>query len=227
MAVGYTNAYQGSPEEVNARLYGQGYWEGGDPRGNNELGAMYNRYAAGLYPSVGRRLDFQASLDPLYENAILGFANDMGPQGVQADIAQQQAGIMENAAGAARQTGLLTRAAGLGDGFQAGQTAGIVGQGAQQANAYAAQQNSPQMRLQRAQALLRVLQQGQSDNWALDTQQGLFGPIEQRHQQNQKEVGSGSVAGQLGGLLGGFDFGGLAKPAAAAATGGAMLPFGF
>lgn len=195
------------PEDRNKYLFSQ---HGFDPHGNNELGTMYQQYAAALYPQVGADLNFMGELAGKRRDAIMGLIGDLGPAGLKADAAAYGAGADENAAKASRQAALSGKASGLGDGFVAGQQAGAYGQAASDKNAYLAQQQSPGARIQRASALLQAMEGG-FNSPALGLQQSLFGPIEQRHQQNQSEVGSGSfmntvaqVAGMYTGMGGGI-----------------------
>jgi hypothetical protein len=172
-----------------------------DPRGNNELGTMFQQYGAGLYGDAARRFGFASSLQPQWEQSVMGLLGQMTPEAVNTDIANYSAGAQENAAEAARNAAMFGSATGVGDGTVAGQQAGGFNKAAAQSNAYRAQQNSPEARLQRFSAIMQAINAG-SGNPFFQQQMGLFGPIEQRHQQNRSEIGSGSMAGTLGTLAG-------------------------
>jgi hypothetical protein len=212
-------------EEGRRRLFTD---YGLDPRGNNELGTMMQQWGARLYPIVGQELEFLSQMAPLRQQAILGLIDSMGPDAVDADIAAFGAGADENAAKASKQASMANKAQGLGDGYQEGQNAGIAGKAASEKNAYRQQQLSPAAKIQRAAMLIQAMQ-GAGNPQAFNMAMGLFGPIEQRHRQNQSEVGSGSAWNSIGGMLGqatgmGWNPFGRASanptPAAPAAAGG-------
>ena len=188
MATNGQNWWDMTPEARNDYLFRQ---RGFDPQGNNELGTMYQQYAAALYPQVASGINFMGELQPRRQQAIRGLLNDLGPTGMNSGMTAYASGADENAAQAARQSALAAHSSGLGDGFAAGQQAGAYNQAAAQKNAYRAQVQSPEARVQRAAAILQAIEQG-SYNPALQMQMGFFGPIEQRHQQNNAEMGSGS-----------------------------------
>lgn len=188
--------------------------QGWDPSGNNVLGDAFRNQAAWLNPEAMQEIAWLTNyFGPQSRSLIEQYVTAMNDPGALAAQREGNANMSYEAAG---QGGNLLanslRGQGYGEGVTSGAQMGLF-QGAQKnVNQYNTQQMSPEARLQRLMGSMQALQSGTTMP-AQRTQQSMFAPLEQRHQQNQSEQGSGSwlngIMGTLGGIAGQGGFGGL------------------
>jgi hypothetical protein len=132
---------------------------GFNPDGDNEFSPMARRWQTYLYPGASQNLEFFEGLQPGRRSAIQNLLNNLSPSGLQAQAQSLQIQAGEQGANAARQANLMNRSMGLGDGFNAGNTAAIMGQAAQTQNNIARQYADPQFQSQALAQLLGVYDQ--------------------------------------------------------------------
>lgn len=178
-----------------------------DPNGNNVTGDIFPRVAAGLAPAVFSDMSWLKNwLTPERQRAIQDYVtNILNPANLRAQMGafnnSQNQQAAESGGGAAQ----MLRGLGYGDGAQSGAIQGASTQAQRNIASNYQQQNSPEAGLNRLMAAIQAMAQGaQSPSLAIEQQ--MYPILEQRHQQNQSEVGSGSwlsgiasVAGQLAG----------------------------
>jgi hypothetical protein len=166
---------------------------GFDPRGNNEIGTEFSLGAQALYPEFSHELDWMANYQgPQQRSLIESLINSLNDPGAQqADYNQYAHGAYEDAANSGNLLSNQLRGMGYGSGATGGAVTGQYQNAQRGVNQFRAQQMSPQARLQRLMASMQALQS--NSNPAINTTMGFFNPVEQRHQQNQSEVGSGSA----------------------------------
>lgn len=183
-----------------------------DPNGNNELGTLFSKYAAYLHPETSKELGWLSDYaGPKMRSLIEHLVSQMNdPNELNADYQGFQQGAYENAG---KEGGLLAnqlRGAGYGQGASGGAIQGAYNQAAQAGNQFRSQQMSPQQRLQRLMSSLQAINGASMPG--LQVQQSLFSPLEQRHEANQSEVGSGSAftpfLNAVGSYIGGGGLGG-------------------
>lgn len=129
------------------------------PDGDNEFSPMVKRWQAYLYPGASQGLEFFEGLQPQRRSAVQSLLNNLSPAGMQSQMHGLQNQAAEQGANAARQANLMNRSMGLGDGFNAGNTAAIMGQAAQTQNNIARQYADPQFQSQALAQLLGVYDQ--------------------------------------------------------------------
>jgi len=179
--------------------------QGSEARGNNVTGDYFRNNASALQPETLQEIQWLTNyLGPQYRSQIESFVSQMNdPQSLAADRAAYANQSYEQAGNSGGLLAAQLRGQGYGSGAQQGATTSAY-QGAQRSsNNFNAQQMSPQARLQRVQASLQALQSG-FQMPAAQAQQSYFAPLEQRHTQNQSEVGSGSAFGPLLQLAGAY-----------------------
>jgi len=163
--------------------------------GDNEFSPMVKRWQAYLYPGASQGIKFFEGLQPQRRSAIQSLLSNLSPAGMQSQMHGLQNQAAEQGANAARQASLMNRSMGLGDGFNAGNTASIMGQAAQTQNNIARQYADPQFQAQALAQLLGVYDQaaqipeiqmmsgfqptimGQNEFLASHAGQGVFGQI--------------------------------------------------
>ncbi|AIE86991.1 hypothetical protein [Fimbriimonas ginsengisoli] len=190
---------------------------GFDPRGNNEASGSLMRFLPDYFEQAASNAEFGKRLNGQRQSAISALLNSLSPASQQSQMLGLQRGNTEQAANAARQANMMNRSYGLGDGFQAGTTAGAFGQADRMNNDIAREYASPQHQRSALQALLQAIGYGQ-ENPQLDQIAHIGQILEQRHQANQAEMGSGSFLSALapiaGAYLGGMGGGRAAVPRA-------------
>jgi hypothetical protein len=188
------------PNEQNRVYTNYGF----DPRGNNEMGTMFHKYGAALHPETAREVqwlvDYLGPQSRALVERLVSSLND--PQAMEAETRGFANKAYEDAGRGSSLLGMQLRSQGYGDGALGGATQGFYQDAARSTNQYRQQQMSPQAKLQRLMASLSGMQNVGMPG--LQTQQSLFGPIEERHRQNRSEAGSGSLLGGVLGTLGGL-----------------------
>ena len=184
--------------------HGQNYQDlfkglGLDPNGNNEIGAMFKALSAGNYQGALSRQGFNNSLEGRYQQI---FSQLLNQQTVDPNVQSQRAAenIYANSARSQRQA----RAAGQGmaAGAGQGQINGMGLDASQQAAGADQYYHDPATIAGNLANMLGQINQGQSTNPYMQNLLQMFGPIEQRHQQNQQERDNGSFWGQVGKVAG-------------------------
>jgi len=184
--------------------HGQNYQDlfkglGLDPNGNNEIGAMFKALSAGNYQGALSRQGFNNSLENRYQQI---FGQLLNQQTVDPNVQSQRAAenIYANSARSQRQA----RAAGQGmaAGTVQGQINGMGLDASQQAAGADQYYHDPATIAGNLANMLGQINQGQSTNPYMQNLLQMFGPIEQRHQQNQQERDNGGFWGTLGKITG-------------------------
>jgi hypothetical protein len=174
---------------------------GFDPNGNNEVWGSLRRLFPSIFEEAASNAAFGSHLNGAKQSGIERLIALLNPANQQAQMQGIQRGNTERAAQGARQASLMNRAQGLGDGFQAGTTNAMFGAANRQNNDVAREYASPEHAIQGLQALLRAISYGQQ-NPEMEELYRMGGVLEQRHQQNQGELGSGSFLRQASPYIG-------------------------
>jgi hypothetical protein len=172
-----------------------------DVNGNNEVGRMLQNLSAGAYGNAVSRQGFNNGLEGQYQSAFQRLLNSF-TEDPNALSKRASENIYANNARGMQQAGAAGQ--GLGQGLQQGNLNGMGLNASRQASQADQMYRDPQRQQQNLSSILQAITQGQSSNPALDTIFKSFAPIEQRHQQNQSEIGSGSAWNQIGGVVGGL-----------------------
>lgn len=172
--------------------------------GNDEANKGLRQIVPEYTDLANQGAQFQLSLEPQRQSAVSQLLNSMGAAGQQAQMTQLQNQAGEQAANAARQTALMNRSMGMGDGFTAGNTAALMGQGAMQQNQIAQNFASPQYQAQVLQSILQAIS-GAGNNGGYQMLNDLSNHFEtvQNNKVNQAAQ-SGSPLGALLGAAGGI-----------------------
>jgi hypothetical protein len=195
----------------NQALYGR--W-GGDPKGNNEIGRMFRDLSAGWYPISASRVGFANEVEPMRQAMLRQAFYDASPMGQQSAIDDARAKLQSGAIDAGNTMARYLRANGGGIGAEQGAMINSMNQANNQAGQMQQQLMSPQGQMAMRQMLSQLY--GQAQDPGLEPLAGMFGAIEQRHQQNAAEQASGGFAGSmmpiLGQMAGAGAFNGWVKP---------------
>jgi len=193
-----------NPNDLLGGRHSQGYMDffkalGLDPNGNNEIGAMLKALSAGNYAGALNRQNFNNGLEGRYQQL---FGQLLNQQTVDPNVQSQRAAenIYANSARSQRQA----RAAGQGmaAGTVQGQINGMGLDASQQASQADQYYHDPATIAGNLANMLAQINQGQSTNPFTQNIMGMFGPVEQRYQQNQQERDNGSFWGQVGKVAG-------------------------
>lgn len=202
-----------NPNDLLGGRHSQGYMDffkalGLDPNGNNEIGAMLKALSASNYAGALNRQGFNNSLEGRYQQL---FSQLLNQQTVDPNVQSQRAAenIYANSARSQKQA----RAAGQGmaAGTVQGQINGMGLDASQQASQADQYYHDPATIAGNLANMLAQINQGQSTNPFTTNIMQMFGPVEQRYQQNQQERSQGGLQGVLGSVLGSGGFGGLGK----------------
>jgi len=169
-----------------------------DVDGNNEVGRMLQNLSAGAYGNAVSRQGFNNGLEGQYQSAFQRLLNSF-TEDPNALSKRASENIYANNARGMQQAGAAGQ--GLGQGLQQGNLNGMGLNASRQASQADQMYRDPQRQQQNLSSILQAITQGQSSNPALDTIFKSFAPIEQRHQQNQSEIGSGSAWNQIAPII--------------------------
>lgn len=195
-----------------------------DPNGNNEIGQMFKSLSYGNYAGALGRQGFNNSLEGRYQQM---FGNLLNQLTVDPNVQSQRASenIYANSARSQRQA--RAAGSGLADGAVQGQINGMGLQASQQASQADQYYHDPATIAANLSQALGQINNAQGTNPYMNNLMQLFGPVEQRYQQNRQEQSQGGLNGILGSVLGGLSggggfggLGGLLKLPKSGSTGG-------
>lgn len=174
--------------------------------GNDEANKGLRQIVPEYTDLANQGAQFQLSLEPQRQSAVSQLLNSLGPAGQQAQMTQLQNQAGEQAANAARQAALMNRSMGMGDGFTAGNTAALMGQGAMQQNQIAQNFASPQYQAQALQAILQAIS-GAGNNGGYQMLNDLsnhFQTVQSNKVSQASQSGNplGALLGAAGGMAG-------------------------
>ena len=176
-----------------------------DPNGTNETTSMFKRIAANDYGAAASNDAFGNSQNYGRQQAIQSYLNNLNPANLDSQRQTLNNQIAEQGAQGATTASMQDRAAGLGDGFTAGNIAGANNQAAGAQAKVNQTYASPEFQQQALQAQMGGYQQAYQ-NPELQTLMSLWSPIESGAQFNQSTKTPnmfGQLAGAaIGGLTG-------------------------
>jgi hypothetical protein len=164
-----------------------------DRNGNNEIGTYLKNFAAFQYPQIARELGFQGELQPGYENTIKRLLMLMSSGGMDAAKNRDRQSAMSNASAMQRQGNFAARSQGMGQEIQEGMALDSRNRLNENLNGIDQKYNDPMFRAQAPMQAMGIYQNALGQGPAMQRLISMFAPVEQRHQQNKSEVGSGSA----------------------------------
>lgn len=176
---------------------------GFNPNRANEIPGWLHSLGISMLPGVEDDIRFGQSLMPGRREAITAMIGNMGPAATQARVDRNTNREMSMAGQGGALAALLNRSQGMGDGFQAGQNAGIAQEAAMRSAQFERDENSPDAQLKRLMALLGATDQG-TQSAALGQLMQVLGPVFQQQQIRNAEPKSQTLFSQIAGAVAPF-----------------------
>ena len=185
-----------------------------DPNGNNEVGQMLRKLAFGMFPGIAGNTSFWGEMQPQRQEMLRNLISRFSSGNLQATADQNRARLMRQGNQSADMARARVRGMGGSQDAQIGAALAQRNKASQSANDYQNNLFGPQGQMDIAQLLSGAF--NQVGDTGMDELLKMFGPIENRHQQNAAEKAQGGIGGALGGVLGsalgGMNWGSMLAP---------------